>query len=104
MKGIHVTEEQHRFHDALCNMVGCICCRKIGHFNDWCSIHHIAGRSKPSSHWLVIPLCGEHHQTGPIARHRNKAQFEEAFGDELELLSESVRLLLSSGYKGKVCD
>lgn len=106
MKSRHVTNEQAAFHYALSSIVGCIACRKLGLFNDYVSIHHIDGRTKAACHWRVLPLCGEHHQLGQHgpARHKNKAEFEGAFGAECELLAECVGMLESSGYKGKVSD
>ena len=64
MKGRSPTAAQKRFHDLLCQHVGCIACRKEGLFNSWVSVHHVDGRTKPEAHWLVLPLCAGHHQDG----------------------------------------
>lgn len=104
MKGRNPTKEQVRFHSALVNTVGCIACRRIGFLTHLCSIHHMDGRTKPDAHWLVLPLCGEHHQIGQYgpARHKNKTEFESTFGTELALLANCKRLLAEAGYTGRM--
>lgn len=101
MHGRTPTQAQQRWHDLLVNGVGCIACRvSTGEFNDWCSIHHIHGRSKPHAHWSVLPLCAAHHQTGGegVALHHNKARFEDRFGTQSELLERCMRILVDAGY------
>lgn len=103
MQGKSPNAAQPRFQDALVRIVGCIACRKMGHFNDFCTIHHIDGRSKPDSQWLVIPLCGPHHQTGAggvPAFHVNKTRFEAEYGTQRELLALSLELLRKAGFAG----
>ncbi|MCY1561388.1 Recombination enhancement, RecA-dependent nuclease [compost metagenome] len=85
----------------LVHGVGCIACRvDSGDFNDFCSIHHIDGRSKPHAHWNVLPLCGAHHQTGGegVSFHHNKARFEARFGKQRELLERCMRILAEDGH------
>lgn len=101
MKGSAPTAQQKKFHDDLVRIVGCAACR-FGHslFNDYCSIHHVDGRTKPHAHWYVLPLCGQHHQTGGegVAVHHNKSRFERRYGRQDELLSRCVRLLAEQGH------
>lgn len=100
MKGRAVTAVQKRFHDLLVRHIGCVACRAHGVFNDHASIHHIDGRTKPGAHWLVLPLCGPHHQDdgrGAIAIHPWKGQFVAQYGRERDLLRECVELLLGQG-------
>ena len=76
--------------------LGCIACRKDGLFNDFVSIHHVDGRTKPGAHYKVLPLCGPHHQTGgesAPAIHPYKARFEAKYGKQEDLLKE-IRALL----------
>lgn len=97
MKGRTVTTEQRRFHDMLARHIGCIACRAHGIFNDFVSIHHIDGRTKPDAHWLVLPLCGPHHQddgSGVLAIHPWKRRFIAQYGRERVLLAECVQALL----------
>ena len=101
MKGRSVTAEQKRFHDLLCREIGCIACAKGGMFTPHVSIHHIDGRTKPWAHWLVLPLCGPHHQDagipGVVAVHPWKARFEYQYGSQRDLLGECVQILLDRG-------
>lgn len=98
MKGRPPTAEESRFMDAIAKL-GCIACRKDGWENLDVSVHHIDGRTKPSAHLLVLPLCAGHHQagTGPnsalIAVHPDKARFEARYGTQRELLTECIAML-----------
>jgi len=70
--------------------IGCIACLQDGIHNDYVSIHHIDGRTKPGAHYKVLPLCGPHHQTGgetAPAIHPYKARFEAKYGTQAELLN-----------------
>ena len=102
MKGTTPTQEQKRFHDALCRFVGCAACRVHGWLTTLVSVHHIDGRTKPAAHWLVLPLCAGHHQDGTgapglIAVHPWKARFETKYGKQMDLLRRCIRFLLSMG-------
>lgn len=71
--------------------VGCIACLQDGIFNDYVSIHHVDGRTKPGAHMKVLPLCGPHHQTGgedAPAIHPFKARFEAKYGTQEQLLEK----------------
>lgn len=98
MQGRAVSAEQKRFHDDLCRFVGCIACRMDGVFNDYVSIHHIDGRTKPDAHWHVLPMCAGHHQNGTgapglIAVHPYKRRFEGQYGTQEELLKACLMML-----------
>lgn len=100
INGRAVTKEQRRFHDLLCNVVGCVACRIHGVFNSWVSVHHIEGRTKKLAHWLVLPLCAGHHQEGTgapnlIAVHPWKPRFEKKYGKQLDLLRRCIRFLIA---------
>jgi hypothetical protein len=95
MKGRPTNRAEREFHNQLCRYVGCIACAIDGHFNDYSSVHHVDGRTKPWAHWFVLPLCGGHHQDGTgmpglIAIHPWKAQFEARYGTQEELLIKSL--------------
>lgn len=95
MKGATRTKAEKDYHDKMAG-VGCICCLHDGIYNPHVSLHHIDGRTKPGSHYKVLPLCGFHHQqddrSGVIAVHPNKARFEREYGSQLELLEEVKKL------------
>lgn len=101
MKGRSVSTEQRRFHDVLASEIGCCACAKDGMFTPRISIHHISGRTKPNAHWLVLGLCGPHHQDagipGVIAVHPWKARFEAKYGAQRDLLRECIQILLDRG-------
>lgn len=97
MKGRPPTAEEARFMDKM-GQLPCICCLKDGWENHEISLHHIDGRTKPSAHFLVLPLCAGHHQagTGPnpslIAVHPDKARFEARYGKQQDLLAECIAM------------
>lgn len=102
MKGRTPTADEKRFMDAITTL-GCIACAKDGIANSHISIHHIAGRTAPGAHFLVLPLCEFHHQqddTDPLGRisvHGNKVRFEARYGTQMELLAEAKSKLSETG-------
>lgn len=100
MKGRPPTAEEARFMDRM-GKLPCIACLKDGWTNHVISLHHIDGRTKPGAHFLVIPLCGQHHQQDDsdirqrISVHGRKATFQARYGTERELLAECVAMLES---------
>lgn len=94
MKGRSPNKAEKQLHDRMARL-GCIACRKEGVFNDYVSIHHIDGRTKPEAHKKVLPLCYPHHQGGgPVpAVHQNKAEFEQRYGRQMDLLNEVMAML-----------
>lgn len=101
MKGRTPTVAEKRFHDDLCRHIGCVACRFEGGFNDFVSVHHIDGRTKPDAHWLVLPLCGGHHQDNGtvIAVHPYKARFEARYGKQIDLLRWCIERLQLQGIQ-----
>lgn len=98
MKGRATTKAEKLFHGQLCRYVGCVACLLDGNFNDYCSVHHIDGRTKPWAHWLVLPLCAGHHQDGTgraglLAVHPWRFRFEEMYGPQPFLLHVCLDLL-----------
>jgi hypothetical protein len=100
MKGRPPTAEEARFMDRM-GQLPCIACLKDGWANHVISLHHIDGRTKPGAHFLVLPLCGPHHQQDDsdirqrISVHGRKATFQTRYGTERELLAECVAMLES---------
>lgn len=89
-----VSADEARLWDRLAREIGCIASRVADSAtNDYVSIHHIDGRTKPGCHLLVLPLCAGCHQQGTgndkslVAVHPNKARFEKLYGTQLELLA-----------------
>lgn len=79
--------------------LGCIACLQDGIFNDYVSIHHCDGRTKPGAHKKVLALCSSHHQTGgqeAPAIHPYKARFEKKYGTQFELMEKTAKLLAAS--------
>lgn len=82
---------------------GCIACRKDGHAPRPTAVHHILSGGQRIGHLFTLPLCDPgHHQNGkPLgmtSRHPYRAQFEERYGTELELLEE-LRGALNEKHK-----
>lgn len=103
MKGRPTNNAEKDFHDMLCQNIGCIACLiDTGVVNDYCSIHHCDGRTKPDAHWLVLPLCAGHHQAGTGAPwmksvHGHKRDFVRMYGSEAELRRYCLELLIGTG-------
>jgi hypothetical protein len=70
------------------------------------SLHHIDGRTREGAHFLVLPLCGPHHQQDDsdvrrrISVHGRKATFQARYGTERELLAECIAMLGSDSRDG----
>jgi hypothetical protein len=69
--------------------LGCIICRSPA------SIHHIRagqGMAQRASNYLIIPLCGDHHQHGGpgVAIHAGQRQWEALYGSEMDLLAKTI--------------
>lgn len=98
MKGRAPTAAERAFMDKIASL-GCLACAKDGVVNPWISLHHIAGRTAPNAHLLVLPLCAEHHQhddsdpRGRVGVHPFKAKFEARYGSQIELLAEAKQKL-----------
>ena len=80
--------------------LGCIACRKMGHYGTPAEIHHIretAGMGQKSSDREAIPLCANHHRglmhPHVPSVHLDRKVFIQTFGNELQLLQEVAELL-----------
>lgn len=76
--------------------LGCIACRKLGFEGTMAEIHHIRvgmGMGQRNDDYHAIPLCPFHHRQGPDAVHVSPAAFERKFGNELDLLDETMELI-----------
>ena len=91
------TRKEKYYHSRLVEQIGCIVC--FTHLgiknNNYCSIHHIDGRTKKGSHMNVLPLCGAHHQTGGegVAIHPFKKTWEILYGTQKQLKIMCDKLL-----------
>ena len=78
---------------------GCVVCQKFDGIYTPPAIHHIDGKTKPGCHDLTIPLCHPHHQMSSndgqwVSRHGDgRAAFEEAYGNESELLEYTNEMI-----------
>lgn len=87
--------KDERAHLAQVASLGCVVCRNLGNGPTPATIHHIrhgAGIGQRCGHYLVIPLCGQHHQHGGpgVALHAGQTTFELLYGTELELLAQTI--------------
>tara|TARA_R110000803_G_scaffold40942_1_gene88220 strand:- start:3992 stop:4294 length:303 start_codon:yes stop_codon:yes gene_type:complete len=97
---MNVTKKEKLYWDRLISEIGCcVCFSHLGiKNNDYCSIHHIDGRTKKGSHTHILPLCSAHHQTGGegVAIHPFKKQWEENYGSQ-----ESLKIMCDKILDGK---
>ncbi len=73
--------------------LGCVICRNLGHGPTPALVHHaFYGAGKRDKHYLIFPLCPEHHQTGGegVALHANDKAFYSLYGSELQLLNQTI--------------
>lgn len=94
-KGATAAERRHL--ERVAN-VGCIVCRREGNGIVEANVHHIRlgqGMAQRASHFLTIPLCHAHHQTGGhgVAIHAGQSTFERIYGSEAELLAATLKIL-----------
>ena len=80
------------------SQIGCIVCRNQGNLFVPSEIHHTQGKTKDNAHFLVLPLCFQHHREGTmnglwVSRHPWKKEFEKRYGTELELLEQVKEIL-----------
>jgi hypothetical protein len=73
---------------------GCIVCRNAFLGETPAELHHVrflAGAGQRASNYDIIPLCPIHHRLGGygIAFHAGPEIWQEKFGDERELLSQT---------------
>ncbi|WP_428983943.1 Ref family recombination enhancement nuclease [Pantoea agglomerans] len=107
LKGRTPTAIERVVMDAL-GKLPCIACLQHGKESLLISLHHIAGRTKPGAHLLLLPLCDHHHQHAAPAHVRaeypwlvpvhadgitgGKAEFSRHNGTEQELMIKAYAL------------
>ena len=91
-KGKTLAEKKHMRKVAE---LGCIACRKLGHFGTPAELHHISSgvMGRKSDNFSVIPLCPYHHRNSDESYHRNPLYFTEKWGTQTSLLEETLDLL-----------
>lgn len=97
------TKNEKKFWDLIAQL-GCLPCLQDGYKNNYVSIHHIDGRTKPNAHKKVLALCAGHHQKGSdtnrpdmIAVHPDKARFEAMYGKQADLLKQTLEMVNQNG-------
>ena len=84
------TPTEKRYLERVAGL-GCIIC------NAPANVHHIRegqGVGMRASHYLTIPLCREHHQ-GEFSIHNSRREFQNVYGNELDLLAKTIQMLSS---------
>jgi len=98
LKGRTPTKKEEE-HMRKARELGCMACIVKGYAqphevpSEYIAIHHIDGKTKPEAHFKTIGLCPEHHQHGKLAVHGHRADFNETFGTEYELLEIANKML-----------
>lgn len=77
--------------------LGCVLCHHLGTPGTPAQVHHIregAGIGQRSPHFLVVPLCPEHHQGASGVHGLGVKGFYTRYKlDELDLLAMTIRLM-----------
>ncbi len=77
--------------------LGCVICRELGYGDTPAQIHHIRegqGIGQRASHFLIVPLCREHHQGASGVHGLGRRAFEARYRKtELDLLGETIEAL-----------
>ena len=86
------TKDEKNWLNKISNF-GCVVCRKHYEIDDApaANCHHIRqgmGAGQKNSHYMVLPLCHHHHQSGGHgeAFHAGQKIWEKKYGTEAELL------------------
>jgi len=85
--------------------LGCIACRNGGYGvtpPESTAIHHVRwgqGAGQRAPHYLVLPLCANHHQHGGfgVAFHAGPHEWERRYGSEQQLLIQLYMMLENAG-------
>ena len=86
------TSAEKRYMSKVAEL-GCCICRNLGHGPTPALIHHcFYGAGKRDNHFLILPLCPEHHQTGGVgvALHADDKTFYALYGSEIQLLNQTI--------------
>ena len=83
------TKDEKNWLNKISNF-GCVVCRKHYEIDDAppANCHHIRqgmGAGQKNSHYMVLPLCWEHHQ-GQDGFHSAPKTWQKKYGTEAELL------------------
>jgi len=74
---------------------GCAVCRRMGHPDVPCLIHHVReGRLGKRNHDNVLGLCWEHHVGKTGVHSLSREDFEQRYGISEQDLAEQTRLSL----------
>ena len=92
-----MTTKAEKSHMDKVAALGCCICRLLGLGETPAQIHHIRegqGMGQRAGHFLVIPLCLEHHTGNNGIHGMGTRRFESAYRTtELRLLDETLELL-----------
>lgn len=83
------TAAERRHHDRVAAL-GCVACRLLGYGETPAEIHHIREGRIARSHWLVLPMCPQHHRlSSQYSIHLAKEPLMRALGvlSEFDLLA-----------------
>lgn len=88
------TPEEKEYMGRVASL-GCVACRNLGYGPTPASVHHVRaweGAQQRAGHFLVIPLCPEHHQHGGVgvALHACQKTWEGIYGTEQYLLNQTI--------------
>lgn len=79
--------------------LGCILCRRLGLGESAAELHQLRdgqGMAQRSSHWLVVPLCPEHHRGASGLHGLGSRGFELRYRmDEMDLLAATIEELVA---------
>lgn len=95
-----MTNEEKAYQNAVAEL-GCIACMLDGRLNNYVSIHHVDGRTKPGAHMKILALCFPHHQGGTKFEpsvHPWKRAFEKKYGSQETLMQMTGEAVKNGGW------
>jgi hypothetical protein len=79
--------------------IGCIACICLGFGRTAAEIHHIREGRLARNHWMVLPLCPQHHRGSRMSVHQDKRALLTQIGVQSEFDLQAMVIGYLNGEK-----